>query len=415
MITSIKDYVDHLRIIDGHEHIIPAHDRRKKKGDFFSLLHYLRSDLLTAGMPSTFFSRVMDMEEKVDQFLTYWERTHNTAYAVTLKEAMRDLYGMRDWTKDSLMNVNEQVKQASSDPEWYSKVLKEKAKIDMVFTLIFTTKVDRKLFRPVMFMDETYRLLRRTDVERTAYKAGRDVYTLSDYLQAVDEMMETYVREGMVATKLGHAYWRTLQIDSPAFSEAEQTFNCIMSSHIGEPVSQRESKPLQDFLIHHIIRRSKEAGVPIQIHTGHQEPSVSNNGNDVRNSRVTDLIPLLLSYPEASFVLLHGGFPYWNEYLSIVKNFPNTYADMTWTYIISPTMAAALLRQMIEMVPQAKIFAFGGDYDHVEGAYAHSKLARRVISQVMSEQVSSGSMLEEEAYACAERILRKNLEELYKW
>jgi predicted TIM-barrel fold metal-dependent hydrolase/DNA-binding cell septation regulator SpoVG len=416
-LNSIQQHIDNLRIIDGHEHLIPQKDRKKMNGDFFDLLHYVSSDLITAGLDASFFDRnknTMSAEEKAKTFLTYWDKTKNTTYAQMLRWAVEDLYGMDDWTVEGILALNESVKEASHDPNLYQKILSEKAKIDLAFTLIFTTKVDFNFFRPVMWMDHTIKIRSLQDIEAIEKEAGRVVYEFEDFLGAVDSIIERYVEEGMVATKIGVAYWRTLKVDKPTSGEAAKVFNKIKTNHLRESVSQEEGKVLQDYIIHRVIQRSIDFDVPIQIHTGHQEPSVSSNGNFVTNSNVTDLIPLLLEYKKAKFVLLHGGYPYYNEYLSIVKNFPNVYGDLTWCYILSPTATKQLLTQMIEMVPQSKILGFGGDYSQVEGTYAHAKLARKVLAEVLSEKVKSGDMTEKDACDFANRVLRNNLIDLYK-
>jgi predicted TIM-barrel fold metal-dependent hydrolase len=269
------------------------------------------------------------------------------------------------------------------------------------------------MFRPVMFLDFTFNIRTRKDVQSAAGQAGVKPRTFKDYLDAVDALLHKYVQEGMVATKLGHAYWRTLACSKPAFFEAESRFNRLLSAPLNDPISQKELMPLQDYLIHFIIQRSIVYGMPIQIHTGHHETSVTANGNMITNSKVTDLLPLLAEYDDAKFVLLHCGFPYHQEYVSIAKNYPNVYADLTWVYIISPTAAKQLLHQFIEMVPQTKIFGFGGDYNFVEGTYAHQKLARKLIADVLEEKVAEGALDEDEAVRFAQLILRDNLVDFY--
>ncbi|MGO4273218.1 hypothetical protein AB4Z22_25820, partial [Paenibacillus sp. TAF58] len=108
------------------------------------------------------------------------------------------------------------------------------------------------------------------------------------------------------------------------------------------------------------------------------------------------------------------GYPYYLPYLSLVKNFPNVYADFTWVYIISPTAAKQIMHQVIEMVPMTKIQGFGGDYNFIEGTYAHQKLARKVVADVLTEKVADGALDESEAMTFADRIFRTNLIELYK-
>ncbi|MBW7459794.1 amidohydrolase family protein, partial [Paenibacillus sepulcri] len=353
-------------------------------------------------------------EEKAGIFLSYWQQTSNTTYARMFRTAMEDLYDLRDWSVDGIMQANDKVKQATHDPDWYHKVMVERSGIDLAFTLIQTTELDYDRFRPIMFMDSTFKLRSLQDLHDVEKNAGINAHDLRQYLEAVDALLHRYVQEGMVATKLGHAYWRTLASSKPTMFEAEQVFNRLRASSLAQSLSQEETQPLQDYLIHFIIQRSIAYGLPIQIHTGHHETSVSGNGNLISNSNVEGLIPLLLEYSEAKFVLLHCGYPYAMSYLSIAKNFPNVYADFTWMYIISPTAAKQIMHQMIEMVPQNKIQGFGGDYNYIEGTYAHQKLARNLVAEVLTEKMEEGAMGEKQAMAFADRIFRNNLIDLYK-
>ena len=68
---------------------------------------------------------------------------------------------------------------------------------------------------------------------------------------------------------------------------------------------------------------------------------------------------------------------------------------------------------MIEMVPSNKIIGFGGDFNYVEGAYAHQKWARRIVGDVLTEKVAEGYWTEEEALSFARAIFRENLISLY--
>ncbi|GIN69776.1 hypothetical protein J14TS2_02510 [Bacillus sp. J14TS2] len=415
--NTIAQHIHNIRIIDGHEHLIPQADRKKMQAGFFDLLHYLSSDLMTAGMDPEFFDHkknTLSDKEKATIFLEYWPKVKNTTYAQMLQSAVEDLYGINDWTVEGILALNARVKEASQDPDLYRKVLQERAGIDLAFPLIFTTKVDFDLFRPVMWMDHVFKLRNLQDIRAVEKEYGSRLYEFDHYLHAVKKIMKQYMEDGMVATKIGAAYWRTLYVDKPTKDEAEKIFNQLKSLHLSESLSQNELKPLQDYLIHHVIQLSITFDVPIQIHTGHQEPSVSGNGNVVTNSKVTDLVPLLLEYKEAKFVLLHGGYPYYHEYLSIVKNFSNTYADLTWCYILSPTATKQLLSQLIEMVPQSKILGFGGDYSQVEGTYAHAKLARNILSEILTDKVDGGMMTEPDACEFANNIFRNNYIKLYK-
>ena len=98
----------------------------------------------------------------------------------------------------------------------------------------------------------------------------------------------------------------------------------------------------------------------------------------------------------------------------MAKNFSNVTADITWLPIISPEIARQLLHELIETVPGNKIMAFGGDAMTVEMAYGHARMARQVVSRVLSEKVAEGYLSENEAVALAWRMLRDNPASFYK-
>ena len=156
--------------------------------------------------------------------------------------------------------------------------------------------------------------------------------------------------------------------------------------------------------MHQVIRRAIAHELPIQIHTGLQE----GNGNRLSNAHPLRLVNLVAEYREARFDLFHASYPYQGEAATLGKNFPNVYLDMCWLHVISPWVARQTLHEWIETVPGNKIFAFGGDYLFVEGAYAHSRMARDNVADVLAEKVADGYLREDEAIALAHGLLRDN-------
>lgn len=413
--SAIAEYVADIRIIDAHEHLRTSEFRANEKLGLFDLLHYYESDLIAAGMPrgSLVRSEEADFEDQIKTFQKYFERSKNTAYARAFRLAMRDLYQFDDWSVDGLVRLNQEVLRRSQDASWYDSVVKEHSGIDLMLNLIQRTSFTWDAMRPIMFLDYYWRVESRDHVRNIEELAGRSIDKLSHYLDCLGRILDAYVKQGVVAVKLNYSYRRGLRVGRPTFHDAEQVFNRIMRLRPGHALSQEELVALQDYLIHEFIQGAIVRGLPIQIHTGHQEPSVTGDGNVVSNSEVTDLVPLLLEYPKAKFILLHAGVPYFHEYMSVVKNFPNVYADMTWVYVISPSVASQALHEMIEMVPWSKIQGFGGDYNNVEGVYGHSKIARGVLSKVLDTKVTEGYFSTDEAQIFARRVFRENVLEMY--
>jgi len=101
-----------------------------------------------------------------------------------------------------------------------------------------------------------------------------------------------------------------------------------------------------------------------------------------------------------------------DELTYLAKHYPNVYIDMCWMYIISPASSKMFLEEWLQAVPLNKIMAFGGDAS-VEWAYGHSRMARDIVTDVLSDMVLDGRITKENAIRIANRILRENAIELF--
>jgi predicted TIM-barrel fold metal-dependent hydrolase len=434
---SIRAEVDKVRIVDTHEHIMAEAERGDYALDFSYLFaHYNSSDLVSAGMPPRLMEAVrlpmhryrvawndrmrlgrfipqperedMSLEERWRAMEPYWEAIRNTAYAKQTLIAARDIFGVNDLNGDTYAQLSEAIA-GSRRPGWYRHIMKEKAGIDVSVIDVQTTEVDKGLFAPSVRLDSFIQAGSRVELGYLEEETDVAIHSLGDLVRAMQAALKRHIEGGAVAVKSGLAYRRTLRYDKVPRHDAEVVFNRI-ASHLGEGPSWVEAKPLQDYMMHQVIRAAIDAGLPVQIHTGLQE----GNENIITNSNPTHLINLFIEYREARFDLFHGGYPYVHEWATLAKNFANVYPDLTWVHIISPEMGRRLLHELVETVPGNKILAFGGDSVTVEMAYAHSRMARDVVSRVLAEKVEEGYMGEDEAIGLGRRMLRDNPATLYK-
>ena len=434
--TRITDAVGAIHLVDTHEHLLSEEERTRAAVDFSYLFpHYGSSDLVSAGMPRPMLEAVrvpmrpvllgrgarirrpayyatpartdMTLEERWEVFEPYWDRIRHTGYGTCLRIAVRDLFGVPDLDRQTYRQLSEAIA-ASARPGWYGHVLKEKARIAVSLQDDSRATVDKRFFAPMVRLEHFAVARTREELVRLEEDAGIAIHTLDDLLEAMRLALAAYVAEGAVGIKIGLAYRRTIRFEKVAKADAERVFNRI-AGHLGEGPSWEEARPLQDYVVHQIIRLAIEHDLPIQIHTGLQE----GNENLVTNSKPTHLTNLFIEYREAKFDVFHGGYPYMGELLALAKNFPNVYLDLCWLYIISPSAGARMLHEAIETIPANKIFAFGGDFIVPEGSYGHSVMARRVVSRVLTEKVEDGWLTEEEAVRLAQRILRENPAVLY--
>lgn len=423
---EIKDHINHIRIVDTHEHLIDESERLKTDVDvlatFFS--HYASSDLLSAGMPEEDLFFIRDSSNSLDDrwklFEPWWEKIKNTGYANAIEIATRDLYAVDGIDARTYGTLSKKMKERNIKG-LYDWVLKDRSGIDVCINNVNVEDMNKSLFAYVWNFDDYILVKERDDLHELGKRVGWPIHTLKDLESAIKWEFER-VKDKIVGVKIGLAYNRTLYFEKTSFSKAEKAFNEIYkvktfkwvdlaggSKQAPTAVRLEELKPMQDYLIHRIIEEAEKHNLPIQIHTGIQE----GNENVITNSNPTHLINLFMEYTNARFDIFHGGWPYCDELGCLAKNFPNVYIDMCWMHIISPSRSRTALSDWLDEVPANKIMGFGGDYIFVEGVYGHSVIARDNIARVLASKVEDKVYAIEQAKKYATWLLRENPKNLF--
>lgn len=409
----ISREVEKIGLVDTHEHLVTENLWLTHDVDFFYWFsHYSSSDLVSSGMPWRELAFIRDasnpLDERWQRMAKWWPRVRYTGYGQALRIAARDLYGVEEINEDTWRQLSEEIT-AAHKPGYYDYLLREKAGIDM----LILDSVRRDPYLETDLPDYWVRvecldhfvMFGPNRVPELSQRYGIEIDSLDDLLSCLDKAFERIKQQGFVGLKCRLAYRRILRFEKTSREDAELWFGRVMEGS----TSSEDARPLQDFIMHQIVRRAGENGLPYQIHTGLHE----GNGNVITNSRPTHLANLFQEYPQTTFDLFHGSYPYMGELATLAKNFQNVYLDMCWLAIISPTTTRLWLHQWLETVPVNKILAFGGDYLFPEGTYAHAKIARRVVAETLTEKVIQGYMSEEEAVELARMILRRNAVELF--
>jgi hypothetical protein len=420
---EMKAQVDQIRVVDTHEHIDPERMRLEQELDVFYLFsQYASSDAVSAGFPLRDLEAVRDtgrsLAERWALFSPFWARARNTGYGQALRIAIRDLFEIDELSDSTYERISERLAQ-SNRPGWLKYVLKERSGIDTAIQDVDHLDVDRELFVPVQgSFDQFTMACSRKDLWDLEELTGLSIHSLEDMLHGVDATFEQSVAAGIVGIKNALAYQRSLSFVKVTRHEAEAAFNRIrcrldpsqVMSYGPGGVSWEAMRPFQDYLVHYIVRRAADLGLPVQIHTGLQ----SGNGNCIANANPVLLTDLFSEYPEGRFVIFHGGYPYCSEAATLAKNFPNVYLDMSWLHVISPSVSRRMLHEWLETVPASKLFGFGGDYRFVEGTYGHLQIARCDIARVLAEKIEEEYLTPREAVTLARLMLRENAIELYQ-
>ncbi|MFH0964073.1 MAG: amidohydrolase family protein [Planctomycetota bacterium] len=423
----LREALAAVPLIDTHEHLDRETERIERGVDFgYLFMHYAASDLVSAGMPPADLVLVQapggDEDEKWRRFAPWWVKARNTAYSKAVLLALCELYEIDDLNERTYRAVGEAMRAATGRGQ-YRRVF-QRAGIEKALwnnrdhRNLTTTTSSNFLGRDLgeePFIQDMVDVFIAGEVETVEKELGVAIRTLDDLLAAVDGLIDRFA-DRVAAYKIGSAYHRSLDFAEVSRSEAKAVFKKHGEKKLRFRTMERpyffpaETKALEDYVFHHIVRAAMRHDLPIKIHTGLQE----GNANDIRNSRVTDLIPVFLRYPEARFDIYHIGWPYDKELAAIAKNFRNVAIDMCWMWVISPTEAGRALQTFLETVPANKIFGFGGDYVFIEGTYAHARIAREGITRALARKVDEGYLDEEEALRIGKGLFRENAIDFFR-
>jgi hypothetical protein len=219
---------------------------------------------------------------------------------------------------------------------------------------------------------------------------------LPDYLQYVDKVMERVIERDAVAIKVGLAYHRTIEFGEPGSVTAGKVFD-------KDKLMEGDAKLLQDYVFNHIINRAVKEGLPVQIHTGY----LHGNRNWLERGKPLKLIPLLKRFPDATFVLFHGAYPWTGEFIVLGKNYPNVILDLVWLPQLSRTAAIRTLHEILDAVPYNKI-CWGGDVGYIDDAAGSLEIGREVVATVLAERIEKDWISREIAEDIALHIFREN-------
>jgi uncharacterized protein len=404
-------------LFDSHEHFWEESQRVSKPLDLFSLASdYVIGDLTSAGLSRDAAQTIQDGKaadlERWRAFEPYWKYARFTGYGRALRLAVRDLYGVEEISLKTLPKINHAIV-ASNRPGIYRHLVRDRAGIRAYVQDDYWNAV------PVRSTDDLHLMARRFD--RFIVPSGpADIRKLEELTDVSitslptlqDSLRKSFLHNldaGMVAVKVGLAYMRELHFREVEPADAARDLDRLMKSgekQLGGFRSNfvRPFRNLEDFMFHQTMQLADTYSVPVQIHTGIQ----AGNRGVVTNSRPTLLTNIFLLYPRISFDLFHISYPYENELSALAKSYPNVYADFCWAHVISPEVARRTMAEFLDTVPVNKIFGFGGDYHYPELSYAHAKMARQNIADVLAEKVEDGACTEEEALDIGRMLLHDN-------
>ncbi len=413
LVRELFEELEQIGTVDAHEHLPTEESRLEKARDFYDLFcHYCRGDLVSAGASdedlALFGDREKPLKERWERFKPFLSAIRTGAYARAALIFIRGVLDLGDLNDETYETVTEKLREMNK-PGLYAYVLRERCNIAACSQCWHLGEPGPDYFYHLAPGPLLVDLLSQEAVGKLATRCDRPIHSLDDVLECMTKVVEEWGADPKtVGIKSGHAYSRSLAFRKVDRATAERTFNRILTNE-RHTLSVHEGLPLQDYLMFQLVARADAVGLPMVFHTGLQ----AGNFNRIANANPLHLQAILEEFPRAKIDLFHGGMPFVREIAVLAKYFPGVHLNMAWMHIINPAQARSALSEWLDMVPNTKIFGFGGDYKIVEKVYGHLKLARQNIAMVLAEKVREGAYTREEASVVARRLMRENPDRFY--
>src|SRR5688500_8438443 len=225
--NRIRQFVNDMRVVDTHEHIMQAVDLRKRTSLDFMLLLQGYSDLRGAGMMNTnlLTKDSLSPKEKWKILKPYWEASFNTAYHRIALLTADKLFNVKDINESTVAELSEKVAKAYQSEDWTNTVI-EKCKIDYVIqdnliTEHASKRLENNKYRYLKRFDNFVNINSKQKIDFIAKERNIRIQSLDVLVAALASDFKKAKEEKIVCIKVGLAYARILSFEDTSKEKAE--------------------------------------------------------------------------------------------------------------------------------------------------------------------------------------------------
>lgn len=408
---ELLDEMQAIKTVDCHSHTCLRRVYYESgEKNLFNLMSYFEREIYSvAGKGSAqLYEGAASDEERWQRLKPVLDRARNTSYWRHNWVMYRELFGLEGEELDdgNWSAVNEQIKQKTSDPNWYHHVTAELCNLEtQVRNVPWFENWEPEYFTCILRMESALNLHQKETRESLEQRLNRSFTGLKSLKQGLADLIEDYRSRGSRGIKLAHAYSRTLHSEPVSKKRAAKIFDKALAN---KELTPEEIKQLQDHIIFFLAGLAGELDQVFQIHTG-----VQGNWGNVPDSDPLLLLSLLQANRNTRFDLFHAGYPYSREIGILGKHWSNVWLNMCWMYVITMAGSRQTLSEWIDCVPAERILGFGSDVGHPEFIYAHLVMARSCIADVLATKVERDFLSRKAAQHLVKLMLRENGMELF--
>ena len=418
MSNSIREFVEHLPIVDVHEHHLPEIIQARE----VNLLQLFQQSYAgwALARPYCLPSESRDADPMLaaagpttwEALVPFLDHSGSNFFVRNLVRAVVELHGSGapEITRDNWQALDASVRAAHRRPEWQHEVL-NRARI----TTVITDAYNDPLLDPRPALGANYRSVMRTNslalgwhpdsrdhndnrAHELLRRVGLKAESFDEYLVALEKLVAGMGARGQVALKNSLAYDRDINFDEPDERLARAAWGKISPS-------LAERKAFGDFIVDHLCQIAAARDIPVQLHLG---------TGIIRGSHPLGVAGLIERHPRTRFLLMHLAYPWSRDLLGMAFVYRNIWLDLTWSFLLSPSHFKLALHEAIEVLPNESRMMLGGDNWHVEETYGTMQTARRLITEVLDEKLASGYFSRATAERLARRMLHDNAREFFR-
>lgn len=362
-------------------------------------------------------------------------RADNPEFITAAKQMVG--YPYADFSPEHVKWLADKTKaaEATGDTKYFNSII-DKLNTETVLAnrAMMAPYLDPKRFHWVFFVDAFFYPFDNT--ERTGSTPDMGVYIplqekmLSRYkkLEGVEGLptdlagYEDFVRRtltdnqqkrGGVAMKFEAAYFRSLYFGDPPRATAAAIYD---KYHAGGVPTAQEYNTFQDYIFRLLIDQAGKLHLPTHIHSavGIGDYFSMNNG------KVMNLENVLRDprYKDQTFVLLHGGWPYYKE-AALFTAVKNVYLDTSFqSEFLYPSQFKEVIKTLLTMFPEKMMYAsdafpFNDALGAEESFWLSARSTRTALAAALAELISEGAYTEPKALELAHMYLHDNAAKLY--
>jgi hypothetical protein len=237
--------------------------------------------------------------------------------------------------------------------------------------------------------------------------------SFEEYLAFISRVLEENQKKGGIAEKFEAGYFRSLYFADPPRQAA---IGVYQKYHSGGVPTPEEYKTFQDYVFRYLVTEGGRLHLPVHIHTAVGEGDYFS----LRKGDVLNLENIVKDprYLNTTFVLIHGGYPYFREVIWLAS-MKNVYLDSSEIEtLVYPSEMKNVLKYWLETYPDKITFgsdsypysaALGSEETYWLGVYS----ARDALAAALAEMVASNEITEDKAFELARGYLHDNALRLY--